>query len=535
MRRIHTVAARGPRPVLALVTVLALACGLTVALSAPSLASVAQAPLADCSTPVRTPVPDGSPIVVSLPPAAPFTVGRIPSSAWRHPWVSDLPWRLAFEGFTYLPGLAARAYVDMQAASLSTMVAQVAAFHVQDPDPGSVAYGWDEGTAQRRLETEICLYSLTHDARLVPGMRADARVQLGPRYYGPPYRMVHNHGLMANLRLVRAGELLGYSTWTSTGLSRMRYEAPLAFSRLGTSWEQASSYQKFNVALWTKAAGVLAAKPAYATTASVIRAVTAKGNQVLRWLTEPDGALVQIGDSAREAGLRSSGTARVFRDDQAGYVVGRWSWSSATTSYYTLRYGPRRRAHGQLDRGSLTWTTAGVRVLVGPGVFGYGSSRYAIWQATPVAHNVAVPVTGAYRDTGTATVASEVVQAPAHAWLMKDTLYPSPHSRGVNVNGTTRTLRVVDGYGGVAFRQTWHLDPAWQLVSAPLNGQRLVFRHPSGRRLTVTTTGRLSGVRRGATSPVMGWGFPSLGTRVPAYQITLRSVLPTVTTRFVVT
>jgi hypothetical protein len=182
----------------------------------------------------------------------------------------------------------------------------------------------------------------------------------------------------------------------------------------------------------------------------------------------------------------------------------------------------------------VTWSTAGLRVLIGPGRYAYNSSTYATWRNTPVAHNVAIPVKATYRDTGAAWVATQNVQSRAHGWLLKDTLYGLTHSRSVTVNDGARSFRVIDGYGGPAFRQVWHLDPAWALVSAPANGQRLVFRHPSGRVLTITTTGRLSSVLRGITSPVVGWSFPAYGTRVPAYQITLRTAVPTVDTRFVV-
>ena len=47
-----------------------------------------------CGDPSSTAVKDGKPIVVQLPPAAPFTVGKISKSMWLHPAVSDPAWRL---------------------------------------------------------------------------------------------------------------------------------------------------------------------------------------------------------------------------------------------------------------------------------------------------------------------------------------------------------------------------------------------------------------------------------------------------------
>ena len=159
---------------------------------------------------------------------------------------------------------------------------------------------------------------------------------------------------------------------------------------------------------------------------------------------------VQIGDADATRGVPLPGmTARVFDDPAAGDVIGRWSWTDPKTTYYTLRFGPRRRAHGHYDRGSLTWSTLGSRVLVGPGRYAYNTTPYALWRTTAAAHNVAIPATGAYNDRGSSVIAAVKVQARAHAWVEKDTLYPRAHTRGVNVNTDTHTLSVSDTYSGV--------------------------------------------------------------------------------------
>jgi len=490
----------------------------------------------DCGPPSATAVPDGQPIVVSLPPAPLFTVGKINPYVWRHPMVADPTWRLRFEAFMYLPPLAVRAALDGSTQSLATIVGQVVAFHVQNPDPGTSAYGWDEGTAQRRLQVEDCLYELTHNAHLVPGMAADVAVQLGPRFYGPPYHPVHNHGVMANLRIIRTGELLGRSTWVSIGLTRLKQEAPLAFSVAGTTWEQSSLYHQVNVNLWHSAAQELAQHPAYATTVTAINTIVAKALRVLSWMTEPDGKLVQIGDADRVTGYTSLVRAGTFRDDAAGYVMGRWSATDPRTTYYTIRYGPPRTAHGHEDRGGLTWTTLGIRVLVGPGRYDYTNSAWDLWRTSPRAQNVALPATGTFAPKAPAAITGETIQAPARAYRVVDSLYGRTHTRDVSLFNATHRLVVRDVFsGGIASRQYWHLDPSWRLVSAPANGTVLVFTTASGRRLTIRTTGRLSGIYRGSTRPIAGWNFPVYGSRVPAIQIVLRSYGTSLTTSFTVT
>jgi hypothetical protein len=491
--------------------------------------------LNDCGSPATTPVPDGAPIVVSLPPYT-FTVGRIPSTAWRNPPSTDPGWRLAFEGFMYLPALALRAYLDDQTASLHRMVDQIAAFHLQNPDPGRSVYGWDEGTAQRRLQTENCLYVLTRDGRMRAGMTADAKVQLGPRYYGPPYARVHNHGLMANLRIVRAGELLAVLSWRTTGLSRMRSEAPLAFSPAGTTWEQASAYHQFTIQLWNQAVAFLARHEPGSPAIATIQAVTAKALAVLSWMTEPDGQIVTVGDSPLQDGETRTSTARVFRDDAAGWLIGRWSWSDPLTTYYSIRYGPPRWAHGHEDRGAITWSTWGSRVLVDPGRFdGDPASSWRTWQMSAPAHNAAV-LAGTRLTSRAVRVTAGTVQAPAHAWQVEDDLYPLHHVRTVNVYRDTRMLRLRDSFAGPGpFDQYFHLAPEWLLVSVSGDRHSAVFRLPSGRRLTVTTTGLIRQVVRGSAQPIAGWFFPDDGVRLAAYQLRIASLTRTISTALRVT
>jgi hypothetical protein len=493
--------------------------------------ALAQEGSVTCATPAQDPVPDGEPIVVSLPPAEPFTVGEIPASVWRQPWVTDPTWRLNFESLMWMRSLAQRAADDGQVESLDVLVSQAAAFFVQNPDPGMTAYGWDEGTTARRLDALTCLYALTRDERLVSGMNASAAVLLGPRYYGPPTFPVHNHGVYSNITLIRAAGQLGTIDWRNTAVARIEYETPLAFTSRGTTWEQSSHYHQVTAVMWNRAANAIGPGPA----ADAIRANTARAASAYRWMTEPDGRIVQIGESDLLTGV-TGGAGATFRDDQAGWLMGRWSWSDARTTYYTIRYGPPRRAHGQQDRGGVTWTTLGVRVLVSPGRYtSNGTSPWFTYTRSGVSHNVAIPGGLTLRTGSSAWVRSGTVSTSAHVWNLGDALYGRSHYRTVNVSHASRTLRVSDSFSGTGvFRQYWQLHSAWRLRARNEAGTWLRFTNGHGRTLTITTTGRFSSMLRGQTSPVAGWSFPALGSRVPADQLTLRSYTP-MTTTFVVT
>jgi hypothetical protein len=483
-------------------------------------------------------VPDGEPIIVTIGAAAPFTVGQISAATWRQPPVADPSWRLNFQGLMWMRSLVRRAADDDQQQSLAALVAQAVEFHQDDPDPGTSTSGWDEGTSMRRLEVENCLYSVTEAAELIPGMTADAAVILGKRYYGPPYAPVHNHGLMTNLQLVRAGGLLNKPAWTAAAVKRMTHEAPLAFSRSGLSYEQASGYQAVNASLWERAAQILAASPDTAAVAASLQTAVAAAWAAYSWETEPDGHIVQIGDSDETAGQAGSlSNPRVLRDDQTGTAIGRWSWTDPLTTYYTLRYGPPRRAHGHEDRaGGITWTTMGTRVLVGPGKFTYDkASPWYVWTVGASSHNVAVPDGGTVHSGKAATLKAATVQAAAHAWTVTDDLYNVPHSRGVNINRDQHRVQVSDSFSQTAlWRQHWHLAPGWKLTSGTIGGTALTFSHPSGRKLVMTTTGRVSGILKGETNPINGWHFPVFGSKVPADDVIVRSYGGASTTTFTV-
>jgi hypothetical protein len=476
-----------------------------------------------CGSAAANPVSDGFPVVVRIPPVPAFTVGSIPSTWWRDPPSSDPTWRLTLRGFVWAKAIARRAHNDGDLGSLATIAGQAVKFHQQNPDPNTSHHGWDEGTSMKRLDAENCLYSLMPSAALRAGMLKDARVLLGARYYGPPRTSVHNHGLMANIQLFRAGTLLHIPFWRSVAIKRMVNEAPLAFSPKGVTFEQSSEYQLVNINLWALATGYLR-QAGYTAAADSIDRTLARARAAYRWMTEPDGRIVQIGDSTMRTGDPHPGyVARLFREDSSGWIIGRWSWRDADTTYYTVRYGPPHRAHGQHDRaGGVTWSSAGVRVLVGPGKYTYdNTTEWYAYQRGPQSHNVAVPQGRSVSGNG-GSVSASVVQAAAHAWTVHDTMFGTNHARIINVNHAAQSIRVTDKFIGASFwHQYWHLDPSWRLVDQA--STRLTFSHPSGKRLSVTTTGRLSRVVRGVASPVQGWNYPAFGSKISAPEIVIRS------------
>jgi hypothetical protein len=496
--------------------------------AAPGLASSA-VPDTGCGPAAADPVPDGEDIVVKIGFGPSFTVGAIPASWWRTPPYGDAGWQLQLRGMLWVPSLAQRAYQDGQTASLRALVEQVLAFHAQNPDPGTRtatstananAWGWDEGTALRRLATEDCLYAVTQDPRLASAIAAEVNVEFGPRYYGPPRYIVHNHGVWADLGVVRAADLLGRSDWATRSINRLLANAPKPWTRTGTSIEQASSYHLFNVDLWGQVVDMMTAHGVAAASVVGVRALVTRAAAVSPWLTEPDGRLVVLGDSEASAGVtRSRWTARTLRDDAAGLIVGKWSWTDPATTYYTIRYGPPRIAHGQEERAGITWSTKGKRVFVGAGKAPFDpAGNYRAWGRSPAAHNVSTADRRTLDTKAWVTLEASTIRAPAHSWATRDRLFGIGHVRTYAIVRDTRTMTVKDTYDAkAAFRQHWHLDPSWDLRYSSRDGNRLRFA-TTGATLNVTTTG-VARVFRGVTRPVAGWNFPDGNSRVKANEI----------------
>lgn len=474
-----------------------------------------------CTRPSDALVRDGRPIVVDLAPLR-LQIGTETRALWQRPASTDPSWQLTFYGLTWLPPLMRSAIRDGQSRSQSALLDTVARFYEQNPDPDSNALGWDEGTSLRRLESLICMYSMVADDRVAQGMRREASVLLGWRYYGPPRHAVHNHGVMANVRLIQAADLIGEPGWADTARGRIAAEVHQAFSPLGTTYEQSSGYQLVNVQMWARAARMLAARDPLDPTVDEIRAAIQQAALVGAWVTDPDGDIAQIGDAGRQGGrtVECTGEPGAFRDDETGWAVGRWSWTDPSTSHYTLRYGPPRQAHGHPDQGALTWSTAGRRVLVGSGYFGYETGNpFVAYGRSPDSANLARPM-GGTAGGGGLYVDRATTQGSRHEWTLRGVPFGRNQVRDVTVDDPGRRLTVRDELpDGGSLQQRWLLDPTWRVVST--GAGVATFAGTGGARLEVRTSAGALQLFRGTSAPVQGWVFPDTGVKQAAVQLVL--------------
>lgn len=495
-------------------------------------ANTRTSPLATATTklpPMAAPSPDavvdGQPIRVGVAGGPTFVVGEEPWGA-RRVVSADPTWELNVLSLSWLPPLYARALRGGHTEAANRLVDVIPRFYQENPDAGTNEHGWDEGTSLRRLESVLRIYQLHPDKQLVDAMEREATVLLGDRYYGPPRHPVHNHGLMANVRLIRAGQAIGRQDWVSSARHRIAQELPQAFSPAGLTLEQSSGYQIVNRNMWAGAGRELRALDPADPVLEQIKETVARASAASSWLTEPDGDIVQIGDAQRRAGVPSpcpGSRQRFIRDDVAGYVIGRWSHDDPMTTYYTMRYGPERRSHGHRDQGSVTWSAAGVRILVGTGVYGYNPRDMRVrYGRSILAANTASPAGGASEGPGF-RVTYQNVTPDTHTWTLEGEPNNTFQRRVVEVNNHRLTLRVTDTLGSpdsAPLWQRWQLDPRWRIAGRE-TGSTLRFEDANHNKLSVQISGGTGHILKGSTDPMGGWIFPVAGQQQAAPQVVI--------------
>lgn len=454
---------------------------------------------------------------------ATFEIGNVPTTWWKSPPSSSAVWQLYFRGFYWMGQLAPQMADSGDTAGLDALVRTAVTFNRVNPDPGTSAYGWDEGTNLRRQQNLNCLYRITGgDPRLVPVIEAFAKANLDmSRYYGLPTHLPHNHGLMANLALIDSADLLDRPAWRTAAVDRLVRDSAGVWTPSGFTIEQSAAYGQINERLWTDVARLLEGYAVYGAAVRSIDAGCAKARGALSHLSSPLGDITPYGDATPGAFTAAAQASGGVRDDTAGIITGRWSWSNAATSHYVLRYGGPRRMHGHQDRQSLVWTTRGVPVLVDPGDFSYDPGPYTSFARNPIGHNVQIVHKSTFSLAAGVGVVGRTSSGSIHAVSLRDAQYGRTHHRIWRMDNGRGAVSVTDSVAAASVT-TMHLAAPWTLASRSSDGRTVVLTHPSGRRLTAKGTHAIT-VYRGLTRPVLGWVFPQRGYREHATQLLMQT------------
>ncbi|HEX6471977.1 MAG TPA: heparinase II/III family protein [Streptosporangiaceae bacterium] len=305
-----------------------------------------------------------------------------------------------------------------------------------------------------------------------------------------------------------------------------------AIDRQGAVNEQSTGYTKYDYGWWTTADRRLvacgAALPGW------IRGRVARLPTFLAHATQPDGTLVQIGDTYQEPSGTVPGSpppppVAVY---DAGYVFGRSGWGTAeragTESYYSLRFGRGRQVHGHNDHMSLTYFARGRDLIVDSGHVGYEKSPYRTFLRSPDAHNVLTMPGLPFSPRAPTRLTRRSIGRDGQFFAFSDTAYAGRRrDRAVYVSQRPDFVAVLDrAAGGGRVRQLWHLDPALRITAvhrtyavAGAPGTRLQIRQVPlpGQRIPRGSTG----VVRGRTHPYQGWVSRSMRSRTPAPVVTM--------------
>ena len=303
-----------------------------------------------------------------------------------------------------------------------------------------------------------------------------------------------NQGLDQDLGAIAITCVTGYRLVRDSVVRRASATMDTNIDSDGATSEQSVGYGAYGYALWTK---VITSMDACGITPPSVAARVRLVPDFLAWGSTPNGHLEQLGDttydpspniastSAQYAatlgalGTPPAGRTRIYNN--AGYVFGRSSWSSLTSSmYYSLRFGPKMALHGHADKTSVTYWVRGQQILTDSGHIGYNDTKARIYLRSTAAHNtVSTPARTYLREGhGSAALVGQWQSGNADGYTVAD------YSLGLQIGSTwkyyakTRSVvvlrnpdvmivldKVAGGAKGQAWNQRWHFAPGVKRVS----------------------------------------------------------------------
>jgi hypothetical protein len=420
----------------------------------------------------------------------------------------------------YLKGGPNAAAYRQRAAALTQ--SWLAAVPVSDRDP----------------DTLVCI------SQAFPG-QAWIQDQIPPTvdYFAAHWKGAWNHGLMQDIMLLRIG--CGYPatafggaalSWRQTAVSQMIAAFgpnPLgpAIDAQGAVNEQATLYEDFVYNLWRVALPMLSAcgypLPGW------ITARIAKLPTFLAYATQPDGNLVQIGDTFVERPAVHQKVPSLVAVYQAGYIFGRSSWTAAA-SFYSLRFGSGRQVHGHSDHMGLTYYARGRNLIVDAGHYGYQNTAYRTWLRSPEAASILVMPGVRFAGAAPTSLVADQIGRYGQFYELYDTAFGGdPRYRSVYVDQRPDIMVVFDRASGApSYQQLWHLDPALAVTSV---GPSSAIASAPGTELAllrvalpgqVIPSGSVT-VVRGQTDPYQGWVSHQMLQRIPADVVEMNQQGPT--------
>jgi len=462
---------------------------------------------------------------VRIPGFAAVKVAPAGKVAWAADPYKNLSWRTWFTSLKWVGGLVwvglgrgvtvngvTHSSTDAERlAALTRATAIVASYLKANPRVATAPTTEQIASMGHRTQVLACLAeAIGQPAWLVDAARAHAA------YIKTHWKGAWNQGLEQDLGALAVGCIIGPSTIATDAADRMNRALVSSVLPDGSSNEQAMQYASYSYRQWNLAQAGLQ-RCSLPEPAGFDR--LPKLAEFVAHATQPDGNLVQIGDTAAAppttgagtpleyvtsmgaAGTPPASTVGIYPD--GGYVLGRDHWAPMRGSmFYSLRFGPGTTLHGHFDHTAVTYQARGHNVLMDTGFPGYTLTtlRKASWQMA--AHNELV-LTGVNPTHSVASLTASVQSDLYDAYTVADVAHLGVNrSRTVLVTrGDAPDLMVVSDVASATrsklvpkitvgvYRQHWHLPPGWK-----------VARNSNDRITAVTPTEKISLVR----VPVVG-------------------------------
>jgi hypothetical protein len=467
----------------------------------------------------------------------PFKVGNGRGNVnWKLNPYSNPSWYMYLHSLRWLgQGITAGSLGDLAALGRVSLVAHD---WVRDnPYSWKANVGAWEST-MHRTNVLVCLRQAVlaaNNATTLPASYAwlDLALHNHARFLIGNWSGAWNHGTMESIALFGVGCLLRAPLYRTVAVDRLGRSITTAIDSQGSTNEQSTSYAQFNYALWGRSQEVLRA-----CNVDPGATIAARRSLMATWLahaTDSRGVLHQLGDSETVATVGYPGTpmqyvasggatgvpprARVAVYSK-GYVFGRSGWGGPGLPYsaqstYSIRYGERRANHGHSDHMALTYTARGRTILVDTGHTGYKNDVWRAHARGASAHSSmaaeTLPVTRMTRRANSATSDFFEFHDVPGAGISR--------TRGMLILRNPDLVVTLDRASSRTvqqFQTLWHL-PSDQVTTIH-SRTAAIAAAPGGTSRTILVQvpykqslprGAIL-VKRGQTSPIQGWHFPSI-------------------------